>query len=164
VVIFTPRPLYPRGKSPRYPLDRMLGGPQSRSGRLGEKKILDPTGTRTPTPPPSSPQPVAIPTTLPRLLLLLLPINNNNKTPWLLVRKRTIPTERPPLVGEVSANFNDNNNNVIIIINEKQERHNGNSISVSNSSHPEHSDFITFSNRHKLKLSYLGLRVTLSLT
>jgi hypothetical protein len=27
------------------------------------------------------------------------------KTPWLLVRKRTIPTERPPLVGEVSANF-----------------------------------------------------------
>jgi hypothetical protein len=26
-------------------------------------------------------------------------------TPWLLVRKRTIPTERPPLVGEVSANF-----------------------------------------------------------
>jgi hypothetical protein len=27
------------------------------------------------------------------------------KTPWLLVRKRTIPTERRPLVGEVSANF-----------------------------------------------------------
>jgi hypothetical protein len=27
------------------------------------------------------------------------------KTPWLLVLKRTIPTERPPLVGEVSANF-----------------------------------------------------------
>jgi hypothetical protein len=27
------------------------------------------------------------------------------KTPWLLVRKRTIPSERPPLVGEVSANF-----------------------------------------------------------
>jgi hypothetical protein len=25
--------------------------------------------------------------------------------PWLLVRKRTIPTERPPLLGEVSANF-----------------------------------------------------------
>jgi hypothetical protein len=25
-------------------------------------------------------------------------------TPWLLVRKRTIPTERPPLVGEVSTN------------------------------------------------------------
>jgi hypothetical protein len=28
-----------------------------------------------------------------------------NWTPWPLVRKRTIPTERPPLVGEVSANF-----------------------------------------------------------
>jgi hypothetical protein len=28
-----------------------------------------------------------------------------NLTPWLLVRKRTIPTERPPHVGEVSANF-----------------------------------------------------------
>jgi hypothetical protein len=26
-------------------------------------------------------------------------------TPWPLVRKRTIWTERPPLVGEVSANF-----------------------------------------------------------
>jgi hypothetical protein len=27
------------------------------------------------------------------------------KTPWLVVRKRTIPTERPPLVSEASANF-----------------------------------------------------------
>jgi hypothetical protein len=26
-------------------------------------------------------------------------------TPWPLVRKRIIPTERPPLVGEVSDNF-----------------------------------------------------------
>jgi hypothetical protein len=26
-------------------------------------------------------------------------------TPWPLVRKRTIQTDRPPLVGEVSANF-----------------------------------------------------------
>jgi hypothetical protein len=50
VVSFTPRPLYPWGKSPRYPLDRRLGGLQSRSGRCGEQKILDPTGTRTPTP------------------------------------------------------------------------------------------------------------------
>jgi hypothetical protein len=33
VVSFTPRPLYPQGKSPCYPLDRRLGGPQSRSGR-----------------------------------------------------------------------------------------------------------------------------------
>jgi hypothetical protein len=49
VFSFTPRPLYPRGKSPRYPLDRKLGVPQSLSGRRGEEKILDSTGTRTPT-------------------------------------------------------------------------------------------------------------------
>jgi hypothetical protein len=34
------------GKSPRYPLDRRLGGPQSQSGRRGEEKNLDPTGAR----------------------------------------------------------------------------------------------------------------------
>jgi hypothetical protein len=45
-----PRPLYPR-----YPLDRRLGGPKIRSGRRGEEKILDPIGTRTPTPRSSSP-------------------------------------------------------------------------------------------------------------
>jgi hypothetical protein len=47
VVSFTPRPLYPRGKSPQYPLDVRLCGPQSQSGRRGEEKILDPTGTKT---------------------------------------------------------------------------------------------------------------------
>jgi hypothetical protein len=45
-------------------LYRRLGGPQNRSGRHGEVKILDPTGTRTPTSQSSSPQPVAIPTAL----------------------------------------------------------------------------------------------------
>jgi hypothetical protein len=30
-----------------------------------------------------------------------------------LVRKRTIPTERPPLVGEVSANFADRGCHVV---------------------------------------------------
>jgi hypothetical protein len=34
--------------SPRYPLNKRLGGPQSRSGRFAEEKILDPTGIRTP--------------------------------------------------------------------------------------------------------------------
>jgi hypothetical protein len=38
VVSFTPRPLYLQGKSPWYPLDRKLGGPQSRSGGGGEEK------------------------------------------------------------------------------------------------------------------------------
>jgi hypothetical protein len=46
-VSFKPRPIYPRRKSPRYPLDRRLGGSQNLSGRRGEEKILGPTGTRT---------------------------------------------------------------------------------------------------------------------
>jgi hypothetical protein len=58
VVSFTP------GKSPRYPLDRRLGGPQIRSGRYGEVKIFYPSGTRTPTPRLSNPKSVAIPTAL----------------------------------------------------------------------------------------------------
>jgi hypothetical protein len=42
MVSFTPRPLYPQGKSPWYPLDRRLGGPQSRSGRGSEEKNSQP--------------------------------------------------------------------------------------------------------------------------
>jgi hypothetical protein len=38
-----PAALPPGGNRPRYPLDRELGGPQSRSGH-GEVKIPDPTG------------------------------------------------------------------------------------------------------------------------
>jgi hypothetical protein len=49
VVSSTPRPLYPRGKWPRYPLDRRMGGPHNRPGRRGEEKSIDPTGTRTAT-------------------------------------------------------------------------------------------------------------------
>jgi hypothetical protein len=55
MVSFMPLPLYLRGKSPRYPLDRRLGGPQSRSVRRGEEKILDLIETLTPTPLSSSP-------------------------------------------------------------------------------------------------------------
>jgi hypothetical protein len=36
-----------------------------------------------------------------------------NETPWLLVRKRTIPTEQPTLVCEVSANFADSGCRVV---------------------------------------------------
>jgi hypothetical protein len=39
VVSFTLRPLYLQGKSPWYPLDRRLGGPQSQFGHGGEEKI-----------------------------------------------------------------------------------------------------------------------------
>jgi hypothetical protein len=42
VVSFTPRLLYPQGKSLWYPLDRRLGGPQSRSGRGGKEKNSQP--------------------------------------------------------------------------------------------------------------------------
>jgi hypothetical protein len=38
----------PPGQTPRYPLYRRFGGSQSRPGRHGEVKILDPPGTRTP--------------------------------------------------------------------------------------------------------------------
>jgi hypothetical protein len=39
---FTTGKLYPRRKSPQYPLDRRLGGPQSRPGRCGVEKNLLP--------------------------------------------------------------------------------------------------------------------------
>jgi hypothetical protein len=55
----------PRGKEPLYPLNRKLSGPEWAWRR--EEKILDHTGTRTLTSRSSSPEPVAIPTTLSRL-------------------------------------------------------------------------------------------------
>jgi hypothetical protein len=42
VVSFTPWPLYPQGRSSWYPLDRRLGGPQSRSGCSREEKNSQP--------------------------------------------------------------------------------------------------------------------------
>jgi hypothetical protein len=55
VVSFTPLSLYLQGKSPWYPLDRRLGGPQSRSGRGSEEKNSQPL----PGLEPSNIQPVA---------------------------------------------------------------------------------------------------------
>jgi hypothetical protein len=43
VVSFTPRPFHPQEKNPCYPLDRRLGGPQSRSGHGGEEKNSQPS-------------------------------------------------------------------------------------------------------------------------
>jgi hypothetical protein len=65
---FTSRPVYLRGSSPRYPLDRRLEGPQSLCGRRGDEKSVDPTGTQTPILLWSVPYPIAIPTTLSRFL------------------------------------------------------------------------------------------------
>jgi hypothetical protein len=68
VVSFTPRPLYPCGKSPRYPLDRRLGGPQNWSELCGEEKILATPGLELwPLGRPARGQSL-IPTTLSRLL------------------------------------------------------------------------------------------------
>jgi hypothetical protein len=50
--------------SPRYTLDRGLGGLQSRSGRHGKEKNLAPHGTRTLTPRPSILKKVTILTAL----------------------------------------------------------------------------------------------------
>jgi hypothetical protein len=53
VVSFTSLPLYPRENSPKYLLDRRLGGPQSKSTE--EKNVKPAESRRTPTV-----QPVAI--------------------------------------------------------------------------------------------------------
>jgi hypothetical protein len=48
VVSFMLLPLYLQGKSPKYQLDRMLGGPKSWSGYYGEEKNLAPEGNQIP--------------------------------------------------------------------------------------------------------------------
>jgi hypothetical protein len=83
-VSFHPRPLYLRAKSPRYPQDR-LGGPESRGEEKNRIQAV---------------QPVAIPTELSRLPKL-------KPNSVALVRERTIPTGRPPLVGEVVPTLAD---------------------------------------------------------
>jgi hypothetical protein len=51
VFSFMPQPLYHRGESPRYPLDRRLGGVQNRFGRGGEEKNSQPPpGIKPPNP------------------------------------------------------------------------------------------------------------------
>jgi len=47
IVSLTPGLLSPERKKYRYPLDRRLEGPHTRSGRFGEEKSLAPTGVRT---------------------------------------------------------------------------------------------------------------------
>jgi hypothetical protein len=54
-------------KSPLYPFDSRLCGPQNRSRLSWKEKVFYHTRTRTPTPRPSSPQPIAIPTELPQI-------------------------------------------------------------------------------------------------
>jgi hypothetical protein len=72
VIGFTLWPLNPRGECTRFSLDRRLGEPQRRSGRRGEQKSFDSSGTRTQTPRTSSSYPAAIPTALSRLVLQVI--------------------------------------------------------------------------------------------
>jgi hypothetical protein len=68
VVSFTHRPLYHRGKSTRYPLEKILGGPQCRSGVCEEEKHLLPlAGIKLL---PSNTWPVSISTELFRPILI----------------------------------------------------------------------------------------------
>jgi hypothetical protein len=69
VVSFTPRPLYPRGKSRRYPLVRRLSGVQSRFGRGGEEKTPHHCPCRELNPDRPARSLVSILTKLPRLIL-----------------------------------------------------------------------------------------------
>jgi hypothetical protein len=64
MVSFTPRPLYPQGKSPWYPLNRKLGGPQNRSGHGVQDKNLSPYRESNPDHPITSAYPVPTPTEL----------------------------------------------------------------------------------------------------
>jgi hypothetical protein len=63
-----PRRFTSQGKSPQYPLDRRLGGPQSRSGRSGEEKNSQPRWESKPRNPIFQPVVSAIPTELSQLL------------------------------------------------------------------------------------------------
>jgi hypothetical protein len=71
MVSFMLWPLYPQGKSPWYPLDRMFGGPQSCSGCSGEEKNSQPQPEIEPKNPncPACSL-VTIPTELSRLLYI----------------------------------------------------------------------------------------------
>jgi hypothetical protein len=91
VVSFTPRPL--------YPFYRRLSGPQSRSGRRGEEKILDPTGTRTPD--PSVVRPVASRYTDYADLNFTYPHKNNINIQNLQLKKSLNTTTNNQIVGLV---------------------------------------------------------------
>ena len=94
-----------------YPLDKTscvcvcvcVGGgcPKARQGQCGEEKNLCPPGIEAPF--------LGCPTnslSLKALIQNKTKVNERiKKNSVALVRERTIPTERPPPVGEVSANF-----------------------------------------------------------
>jgi hypothetical protein len=76
--------------------------PQNRFGRLAKEKIIDPCGSRTSTPAGVSGEtlPGHTHTRVVSKNIVVWDAFTRKQTPWPLVRKRTIPTERPILAGE----------------------------------------------------------------
>ena len=62
---FTPRPLYRRGKSLQYVLNRRLGRPHSRCGSFGVEVTLSSAGNQTTIPRPFSLSLVTVRTAIP---------------------------------------------------------------------------------------------------
>jgi hypothetical protein len=91
----------PSRKEPRSPLDRKLVGPQSRSEWDCEVKILNSSPFRDSNFDPSIVQPVICQTLM--IKDSKTDKQKTNSVAW--VREWTIPTEWPPLVGEVSDIF-----------------------------------------------------------
>jgi hypothetical protein len=92
VVSFMSQPLYPQEKGPWYPLDRRLGGPQSRSGRGGEEKNSQPII-----------QPVAQRYTT--VSVTLLP-NCTNEHQEMIAPSQLFLKSTNSLCGEASNNYN----------------------------------------------------------
>jgi hypothetical protein len=104
VISFTLQPLYPQGKSPRYPLDRGLCGPKKGFWMICTSENSDTTGSRTPVLRFFSPWPIALPTELSRLLNRALirvePVQPGNvsfdifglvKREWSCIANKTYP-------------------------------------------------------------------------
>jgi hypothetical protein len=77
--LHSPAALTP-GKSTLYPLDRRLDEPQNRSGLYEEVKILDHNWTQTSILRSSSPQSVAMPTSLFQLLKRIFGLKEDDET------------------------------------------------------------------------------------
>jgi hypothetical protein len=79
MVSFTPRPLWPKGNSTRYHLDRRFGAQHSQSERCEELIILDPTGTPTPIAVVLAPVPTELPV---EKSIMILVIRTWNLSMW----------------------------------------------------------------------------------
>jgi hypothetical protein len=81
VVSFTLGPFYPRGKSPRYPPDRKLGGPRSRSGLCVDEPTV-PVTNRTIIPRLSKPWYIHYPGYITHVAGNLITLISNSDSGW----------------------------------------------------------------------------------